>query len=180
MDSAGEVRLICGRSRALCAWQWAEWKTNVGPCHSQWSSSVTLRDRERTGQELEHSVFTQVCVAACQLLWNNIESRLKAKLYVQTQEEESVLYKNGLVYYFLKAIQGWALPQKHAFLTTPALHSHTPTFPYLSMGNFPQLRWFRYACYERNYSRFGLTAWKWTHAAFKVFTGEELLNCNFK
>lgn len=44
---------------------------------------IGCSDRERTGQELEHSVFTQVCVAACQLLWNNIESRLKAKMYVQ-------------------------------------------------------------------------------------------------
>lgn len=52
-------------------------KTNEGPLF------IGYTDRERTGQELEHSVFTQVCVAACQLLWNNIESRLKAKLYVQ-------------------------------------------------------------------------------------------------
>lgn len=56
------------------------------------------------------------------------------------EQEECVLYKNGLVYYFLKANQGWALPQNHAFPTTPALHSHTPTFPYLGKGNFPQLR----------------------------------------
>lgn len=56
------------------------------------------------------------------------------------EQEECVLYKNGLVYYFLKANQGWALLQKHTFLTTPALLSHSPTFPYLSKENFPQLR----------------------------------------
>lgn len=40
-----------------------------------WGSSfVTHRDGERTRPEPERCVFTQVCVAACQLLWNNIES----------------------------------------------------------------------------------------------------------
>lgn len=52
-------------------------------------------------------------------------------------ERERVSFtKNGSVYYFLKAIQGWALPKKQASL----IDSHTPTFPYLAMRHFPQLR----------------------------------------
>lgn len=140
IDGAGGVTWILWSELSLVIPAVNGMKKNWGLCQNQWSSSVTERaDRTRAPA----SVFTQVCVAACQLLENNIESRLKAKLYVQTWEGESVLYKNGSVYYFLKAIQGWALPKKQASLIVPALHSHTPTFPYLATRQFPQSRWFR-------------------------------------
>lgn len=163
IDGAGEVTWILQSVLSPVIPAVNGMKKNCGLCQSQWSSSVAERaDRTRATA----SVFTQVCVAACQLLQNNIESRLKVKLYVQTWEGESVLYKNGSVYYFLKAIQGWALPKKQASLIVSALHSHTPTFPYLALRHFPQLRWFRY---DGNYSKLGVSAQKRTQAAFTTY-----------
>ena len=121
-DSAGEVRLICGRSQAR---QWAEWrmKTNGGPYNGQWSSAVAKR--ERTGQELEHSVFTQVCAVARQLLWNNIESRPKAKLYVQTWARRACPLQKWLGLLFSEGKSRLGSPSETCFP-----HNSCSTFPY--------------------------------------------------
>lgn len=97
LSTGGICRWAVGRDVLLESWRTAQWseidprlegsliglavstvETDEGPCHSQWSSSVTQRVNKT---RVERSVFTQVCVVACQLLWNNIESRLKAQLH---------------------------------------------------------------------------------------------------
>lgn len=127
MDSAGEASSICGRRWAPWAWKGAGWrmKINEGPCDSQWSSSAPPRGRERTGQELEHSVFTQVCVVACQLLWNNIESRLKAKLYVQTWARRVRPLQKWLGLLFSEGKSRQGSPSETCFPYNPC-----STFPY--------------------------------------------------
>lgn len=65
IDGAGEVTWILWSELSLVIPAVNGMKKNWGLCQNQWSSSVTERaDRTRATA----SVFTQVCVAACQLL----------------------------------------------------------------------------------------------------------------
>lgn len=65
IDSAGEMSWILWSALSPVIPAVNGMKKNWGLCQSQWSSSVTERaDRTRATA----SVFTQVCVAACQLL----------------------------------------------------------------------------------------------------------------
>lgn len=164
MDSAGEVRLICGWSWALRAWQRAAWrmKTNTGPCNSQWSSLVTLRDRERTGQE---RVFIQVCVVAGQLLWNNFWNQTKSLAVCTNLCKKRVSFTKMEWFIILRENPGWALPQKHTSLTNPCTAFPCCHLSYLGK----EMLW--YVTYKMNYSEFAPTAWNLRQAAFKVFTG---------
>ena len=121
MDSAGEVRLICGRSKADSE-QNEEWRQTEVPATA---NDLQWLQREQAGQELEHSVFTQVCVVARQLLWNNIESRPKAKLYVQTWARRACPLQKWLGLLFSEGKSRLGSPSETCFP-----YDSCSTFPY--------------------------------------------------
>lgn len=156
------VPLVYGWT-ALARWDWSAVAAEPrGPDSEQHEDKPRPQQRPMifigyTESERDKS-YSIVCLPRCVLLlassWGTI---LKAGWKLSCMYKPEQEHQNGLVYYFLKANQGWALPQKHAFLTTHVLHSHTLSFPYLSSENDPQLRWFKYVCYGRNYGTCSLT-----------------------
>lgn len=83
---------------------------------------------KRTRPRAVHSVFTQVCVVACQLLWNNIESGLVRECHLEKGKRNG---KKALFYY--QANTSWTLSELSFHRKT--LYSHTSFSFYLIARN---------------------------------------------
>lgn len=149
-------------SRCWAPWsrRWTEWRKTEASARA---NDLHRLQRERTGQELQ-----RVCLPRCVLQLASccrtiLKADWKLSCMYKPEKERVSFTKMALFIIFWKQFRAGLFPKKQASLIVSALHSHTPTFPYLALRHFPQLRWFRY---ERNYSKLSVSAQKRTQAAF--------------
>lgn len=80
-------------------------------------------------------VFTQVCVVACQLLRNNIESGLKASLSARVSLQKKKKKRGKKELLFIISRTNTRLDSLRNCFPNKTLYSHTSTFLYLTVRN---------------------------------------------